>query len=373
VATDGEPTNGEDDVKTYVYPAGLDGCGYYRLIWPARALASQGHDVTVVLPDERLHSTLQITGRQDAQGNLVQVNYPLDADVIVMQRPTHKNLVNAVRLLREAGVTVVVDMDDDLTRIHPRNPAFGAMHPRAIGPHSWVNATEACHAASFVTVSTPALLPVYAPHGRHAVLYNMIQAANLTLPRDTSDGTFGWTGTILSHPDDPFVMGASVQRLVSEGYRFRMIGNPFGIAEALRLKDDQVICDGVVDSTAWAAAIARLHVGLAPLADTSFNAAKSWLKPLELASVGVPTVVSPRSEYRRLWRNHGIGVLAPKPKDFYREVKRLMDDATWYADAADQAREAASQLTVESNAWRWAEAWTEARKLDLQARVHAAA
>lgn len=360
-------------MKTYVYPAGMDGCGYYRLIWPARALAAQGHDVTVVLPEERLHAKLQLSGRQNSAGELVEISYPLDAEVIVIQRPTHQNLVNAVKLLRQAGVTVVVDMDDDLTRIHPRNPAFQAMHPRAIGPHSWENATTACHAASFVTVSTPALTKVYAPHGRSAVLYNMIQEMNLGLPRDIEDGTFGWTGTIRSHPDDPFVMGSSVQRLVAEGYRFRMVGNPDGIASALRLSDDQVACDGVVDSTAWAAAISRLHVGLAPLADTQFNAAKSWLKPLELASVGVPTVMSPSKEYQRLWQEHRIGILAPKAKDFYREVKRLMTDAAWYAEAAAQARDAAGKMTVEGNAWRWAEAWTEARKLDLQARVHAAA
>lgn len=347
-------------MKVYAYPAGLDGCGYYRVIWPGLALAAQGHDVTVVMPDERLHAKYQMSGRQDARGHLLDVTYPKDADVIVLQRPTHRSLAQSVPLLRAKGVTVIVDMDDDLTRIHPRNPAFQAMHPRALGDHSWVNATTACHAASLVTLSTPALRAVYAPHGRHAVLYNMIQARNLEISRENDDGCFGWTGTIISHPDDPFVMGNTVQQLVGDGFAFRMVGNPDGIAQALRLQGDQMRCDGITPIQGWADAVSRLHVGLAPLASSGFNTAKSWLKPLELASVGVPSVVSSTPEYRRLSEKHGIGIVAGKPKDFYRNVKALMTDAARYEEAAAAGRAAAAELTVEGNAWRWAEAWEAA-------------
>ena len=55
--------------------------------------------------------------------------------------------------------------------------------------------------------------------------------------------------------------------------------------------------------------VAKLGIGVAPLADTKFNAAKSWLKMAEMAALGVPCVVSPRAEYMRL-HEQWIGSLA---------------------------------------------------------------
>ena len=114
------------DMKVYVFPADETGCGYYRMIWPSQVLKRQGHDITIIPPGIR-NSGLR--GMTDAHGNLIDVKVPDDADVIVLQRITHKHLVTAIKLMRQRGISVVVDMDDDLSSIHPANPAFNAMHP----------------------------------------------------------------------------------------------------------------------------------------------------------------------------------------------------------------------------------------------------
>ena len=293
---------------------------------------------------------------------MVDVRIPADADVIVLQRVTHRLVADAVSLIRAKGVAVVIDMDDDLRTIHPANPAFAAIHPRrGTSIHSWHNAQRACEAATLVTVSTNELVRRYAPHGRGVVLDNHVPARYLDVTHHDSD-LLGWGGSIHSHPDDLQAAGTALTRLCRAGARFRVIGPRDGVREALRL-DAEPEWTGVLDlTTQWPTALTSLGVGLAPLADTVFNGAKSWLKPLEYAALGVPCVVSPRVEYVRLHKR-GVGLLARNPHEWYRQLGRLRGDPTLRAELSESGREAARGLLTEDHSWRWAEAWADAFRL----------
>lgn len=347
-------------MRCYVYPADVHGCGSYRLIWPAEALRAQGHDVIIVPPSNRAG----LGGGVDADGNLIGVHYPADANVIVMQRLTYDLTAQAVPLLRKAGVAVVVDMDDDLSCIHPANPAFESYRPKPGWPHSWRNAEQACRDATLVTVSTDALLSRYAPHGRGVALRNCVPAAYLGIPHEDS-AVIGWPGSVHSHPDDLQQVGTSVARLVDEGARFRVVGPASGVREALRLPGE-ADATGTVELASYATAVATLGIGIAPLADTRFNISKSWLKPIEMSAVGVPWVASPRAEYQRLHRE-GVGLLAARPKDWYRQLKRLTKDPGLRADMSAAGRALAAKYTIEGNAWRWLDAWEYAHQLQRHA------
>ncbi len=97
-------------------------------------------------------------------------------------------------------------------------------------------------------------------------------------------------------------------------------------------------------------------------ADTKFNASKSWLKALELSAVGVPWVGSPRAEYTRL-HAYGAGILASKPKDWYRALNQLRSSEVLRKELSDAGREAAAQLKIRDHAWRWVEAWEDAVRI----------
>ena len=344
----------------YVYPADIYGCGHYRLIWPAEALRAQGHQVTIVLPN----SKTGIGGQVDPQtGKLQDVFIPPDADVIVMQRVTLDQLAQAVPMIRARGVAVVVDMDDDLTKIDPSNIAFQALHPKTgrTPMHNWGNATKAALAATTVTLSTPALLPVYA-RGNGFVLPNRVPARFLDIRHVDSD-RLGWAGSTHSHPTDLLQVGPSVARLVREGFPYWGIGPAEGLRQALGFAPDedvQVDVSGSVDLDGWGDAMSTLGVGMAPLSDTKFNDAKSWLKVLEMSAVGVPWVASPRTEYRQFHRQYGVGLMAERPKDWYRQLKRLLTDPVLRAEQSAAGRAAGAANTIEEHAWRWAEVWEAA-------------
>ncbi len=119
-------------MQVCVFPADKWGCGHYRLIWPAEALIAQGYDVRVVLPGEAsgLHGSWN-------NNRLEGVMIDNDADVFVFQRPTSAALSQLIEHLVNDGRTVVVDMDDDLTNIHPDNLAFRLLHPKLSPINNW--------------------------------------------------------------------------------------------------------------------------------------------------------------------------------------------------------------------------------------------
>lgn len=359
-------------MKIKVYPADMHGCGHFRLIWPVDALAAAGlpDDVTIeVRPPTERDLKLRMDGERVAEVMDVEP----DA-VYVFQRLTHSWMAQAVPLLRAAGAAVVVDVDDDLGSIHPRNPAYEAMHPRRHGRwdpvkreihrHSWQNLAQACRDATLVTVSTPALLKRYAAHGRGHVLYNYLPGLYYDVPHEDSE-IIGWPASLRSHPDDPSAVGGAVARLYGDGAAFQVIGDPSGAGMAFGLREDPP-GHSSADVFQWPGAVAELGIGIAPLADTRFNACKSWLKPLEMCALGVPWVASPRAEYERIARYAGLefaGALADSPRRWYRELDRLRRSAELRAERAAAGRAAADALRLAGHAWRWMEAWTRARQM----------
>jgi len=343
-------------MRVYVYPADIYGCGHYRCIWPARSVAAAYPDVDVEVIDP--FGDRQLGAKIAPNGKITKLIYPEDADVIMFQRPTHQFLSLAVPLLRERGVAVVIDMDDDLRTIHPRNPAFAQLHPKsATTMHTWQNAAQACRHASLVTTSSEVLAQRYGSHGRVRVISNRVPRRFLDVTHEDST-VVGWAGSLHSHPNDLDVLGASISNLERDGEVFQVVGTGDGVQRILGLQHPPEIT-GIIGFDDWPEEVTQLGVGIAPLADTAFNAAKSLLKPLEYAAVGVPWVASPRKEYKKL-HDLGCGVLAEKPREWERELRRLIADEGWRRELSDRGRAVAATLTVEDAAAEWYEAWSSA-------------
>lgn len=349
-------------MKVYVLPADIYGCGFYRLIWPAQMLAHHGHDVVVMPPSKESGFDVTIHTSPDGVETLRSLRVPADADLIVLQRPAHRLQPEMIRMLRQAGIAVVVDMDDDMSSIHRDNIAYATYHPRSNTPFSRDQVAQSCQEATLVTTSTQRLQRVYAKHGRGRVLDNYVPAIYLTFPKPET-GRFGWPGTTLSHPDDLQVTGRAVRRLVDEGYQFQVIGGPSKVQQALRLAEVPSNT-GPVPMHEWARTIANsIDVGMAPLSSSAFNQAKSRLKLLELMAVGVPWVASPREEYRKVAQAAGCGLLADTPNQWYTMLRQLLDDPILRKEQAEAGRAYMQTQTYETNWWRWAEAWEDAIKI----------
>jgi hypothetical protein len=363
-------------VRVRVYPADTYGCGYFRLIWACQILQAQGAEIELVDPGAR-QLELRVDKEVDEQGRVIK-EWTTDVvleedppDVMVFQRVSHRFLTGAMPILRDKGVATVIDIDDDLARVHPSNPAYAALHPKneyrrtqsgQPSRHSWQHLQTACRDATVVTCSTPALAQRYGAHGRVKVLWNYLPEHYYGVAHADSS-LIGWPAAIASHPDDPSATGGAIARLVSEGCRFHVSGDPAGVAEAFGIFGGEVTGVAGTNIYDWPKEVNKIGVGIAPLADTRFNAAKSWLKPLEMSALGIPWVASPRAEYERLHRM-GAGLTAESPRRWYRELERLVRSEELRAEIAGRGREVADRLRLTRHVDKWWSAWE--RAYDLQ-------
>jgi hypothetical protein len=327
--------------------------GWYRIRQPVEALRRTEPTVHVTIAERGL--PLQFHQRTGAFAGC-----ELDADVLVLERPTFAWTADLIRHLQRKGTRVVVDIDDDFHAVHALNRAFAENHPRFSATANFHHFRRACAVADLVTVSTPALAKRYGAHGRTAILRNCATGSWLEIPHKGDGRTVGWAGALSNHPNDLPVTHGGVARAVEEcGARFLCVGGAARRNEVKRQLGLQRM-----EATDWAELelhpymVARLDVGIVPLADTRFNHAKSWLKGVESAALGVPFVASPTPEYRSL-HEIGLGALAEsRGRVWKREVTRLLTDGARRQEMSLRGREIVREhLVIERNAWRWAEAW----------------
>jgi hypothetical protein len=326
-------------MRITVIPGDDTACGRYRLTWPAQAAQQAGADITIIQDT----STTQTP----------------DTDVLVIQRPMHPDVDRLLAGYHKRGIAVVVDIDDAFWTIDPRNVAFKRTHPKHTA-HNTHNLARWCHGSELVTATTPAIANRY--RGRHGsiVIPNRIpnsalQVGRATLQRDPDDPVVGWAGFVANHPDDLRV-AAPIMRALE---RLTVIGDPrehTRIAHQLGVPVDRVEVTGPAPIDHYQHALGAFDIGLAPLADTAFNRAKSALKMLEYAAAGAHPIGSPTPDNQRL-AHDGIGALVHNRRGW----ARALLDGQALTDARHQAWQQAALHTIEANIDQWLDAWATAR------------
>ena len=334
-------------MRVILYAADDGGCAYVRCHEPLRTSGVDGEVRMSVM-------VTHIPYRGGVRGEVL----PVDADVVVFSRPPHQDTPGMIEQFQAQGVAVVVDVDDDFPAIHPENGAY-AMYTGQLSPalHGR-NIARCCGLADLVTVSTPALADRYGAHGRVQVLPNAVPEKILDYPSLSDGHTLGWPGRVASHPGDLETTHGGVGEALDGDWRFHVIGEAAGVREKLRLPSEPTETPWIASVEDYHRELCRLTVGIVPLCDSKFNAAKSWLKGIELAGAGVPFVASPRAEYAAL----GLGLLVPDRARSWRRVLRdLLGDESLRLEMAEQGREVIrAEHTFERTGPRWAEAWNQA-------------
>lgn len=348
-----------DDIRVLALRADAGGCAFYRVIEPANVVHGKGFDVQIAtdLPVEAEES-----------GGWYEIHdITTDVDLIIMQRPLLHAFAKAIPIAQRKGIAVVVELDDDFQNVDRDNIAWRGMHPSYTPTSNYTWVQKACALADHVTVSTPALKR-YAPHGRVSVVRNRVPEALLEIKHTEWDGPprIGWTGTVQTHPHDLRETYGNIGRLVRDtGALMHVVGDGAGVAEGLGITVEED--EKVIGSTGWVALDAyhdnvaeHVDVGIVPLADTAFNRAKSYLKGLEYAALGIPFVASNLDEYKLL-ADAGVGDIAYRRPDWYKKVNRLIASKTVREDLGETYREIIREkFTYEANWHEWARAWETA-------------
>lgn len=348
-------------MKVIAMPAKDDMSSLLRVTWPAQELIIGGADVEIV--DEPWMI-------RERDREVVEIEAP-PCDVLVLCRPQHENIAQSIPLLQAAGIAVVVDYDDDLSAIHPQNHAVAAFDPDRNPRSNWKWAHACAEAADLVTVSTPALLDVYAAHGRGLVLPNRLPSWRVPERPDYEGPVrLGWPGFIGTHPTDLLEMdGAAGKVLRRIGEPFHVIGGGKGLTVAQRARDNAIIerqvgwrvrGGGFVDKTEWPQALTALDVGVVPAARSRFNAAKSALKSMELAAAGAAVIASPIPDNRRAAAD-GLCVIAEDRHDWGRLLRRFVGDDQARLEQAERGRAGVAAHLLDRHVGDWWDAWCLAK------------
>lgn len=331
------------------FPSDGSGCGLYRMILPGKAVAATGKPVTVMTGSPKI--------AVDPAGNVKGINVG-SAKIVVFQRPASYQIQQVINILHDNDVAVVIDMDDSLSKIHPRNISYKSYDPTKNHKRNWMHAARACEMADLVTVTTPALSEEYASHGRVEIIPNHIPASYLSIPRPENEVPIvGWTGWTITHPEDLTVTGGMInQVLIDTGAQFMAYGDKDIFTDLQIRNRPPHFQQGFTSIPDYAKTLVRFDIGLVPLKKSLFNSGKSWLKALEYASLGIVPVVSPTYDNMRLVEMGGA-IAAHKPREWYDRVRELIEDDEYRNQMSKKCREVASSLTIEGNSHLWHNTW----------------
>lgn len=275
----------------------------YRAYLPMMELGHQGHRVSF--------------------NKLGAPRFDLDrlavADVVHVHRYIDDEALAVARSLRDAGVAVVFDNDDDLTRIPRSNPYYARFGGVRSGG---VAARLAAMARTAHVVTTPS--------AALAGQFRAMGAVDVRVVENFLPNAFPGTGP-LDHDGVRVVWLAGLEhQLDYEQLRLRDVLEGLLDAHAhlrvlsiglgLGLRSDRYEHVPSVEFPGLARALARADVGIAPLADIPWNRARSNVKLKEYGAAGLAWLASPVGAYRALGERHG---------------GRLVADDGW-ADALDR-------------------------------------
>jgi len=284
------------------------------------------------------------------------------ADAVLIQRDfpgRRSDYRQAVDLARSRAIPVLLDLDDLLFELPPDHPDRQSHH---YAP-TLIPTLEALLEADLVLTSTEVLRRRLSRFNPNMVVFRNRLDETLwpdsprrPAPDDRPLG-IGYFGTT-THTPDVEILGPAL-RTVVDRYGERIAIQFYGCPPPRSLQGDPRV---VWAAHAWMTyreyvALLReapVDIGLAPLADTDFNRAKSEAKFLEYSAAGLPGVYSDVEPYGAAIRPGRTGWLARSERDWVDHLSRLIEDGSLRERMAEAAfRDVHSRLTLSACRKDW--------------------
>jgi SAM-dependent methyltransferase len=314
-----------------------------RAFQPMRELSRRGHRVSVYGED----------GLQPDDDELQAIVESFD--VAYFARYTQVEAQELARTLREAGVAVVWDHDDDV--IVSRKGSSDPEERQLIA-----DIAEMMAIADVVTTTNERLAERYREEGAGCVIPvpNFVARESMDAPKPRHEGVvlgyIGWN----DHQADWDRLGlAPVVRSLLDVHpqlRVESVGPvDFGLPE------ERYRRTGAVPFNSLPPAIAGFDIGIAPLMDIPGNRSRSDIKVKEYAIAGVPWLASPIGPYAELGEDEGGRLVADD--DWHEQIERLVTDDRGRRKLAKRAAKWARRQTLPANVGIWEGALLEAIEL----------
>ena len=303
------------------------------------------------------------------------------ADIIVTHRYALADIEHAealIRHCRDHGITLLYDIDDDLRRIPRDHPDAAQLRPRA------KLVTHLISGADAVWVSTPALAHTLkdlrddvrvVENGLDERLWS---ARPPPTPQREGPIRIVFMGTA-THDADFALVESALERVLDAFGRHVSI-DMIGISGRSEMPDwvnrVRLSVHATHSYPGFVNWFTQQHfdIGIAPLVGSTFSRAKSSLKALDYAAVGLPVLASDVEAYRGSLADGPAGWLLPDDQDaWFLALTRLVRDAPLRQRLGEAARAAYKSSTLAAQAPARRAAWLSLVSREQAAREAAAA
>jgi len=301
--------------KKLMFLKDRSGCGYWRMTVPSRYMNQDALYIDI------------------AESELVY-EFLEEYDILVVQRLCNWREYYTIERLKRSGKRIVYDIDDDIFDLPDDNPAA-----RYIRADQYKAAAGTMRLCDVVTTTTEILKTRLKCPDKTLVIPNAIDL-NDGYPAkfQGSDDNFKrilWMGSG-THDRDWMECVGAIDRVLQEREDVRLLiyGNMPTIIKRHLADPLKVWWKGriefmdfkEVETYVEMTKETKAECGVAPLAGTNFNAAKSNIKWLEYTAAGVPTIASNVSPFMEDIVSGQNGILVDSEDEWYEQIIALLDN-----------------------------------------------
>lgn len=336
--------------RIVVFPLG-SGAGQFRTLWPAEAMG----DVEVRWIPKR--SMIKDNPFVELENDL--------PDVLVTQVPVSVSMLAAVKWLKDKGVRVVLDFDDDTQAINPQAAHWTEQHPAYSNLNNWQIEMMIAREADQITVSTPRLQKKFGG----VIIPNCVPKWYFDVKASQAQWGVGWSGNIAIRPGDLAEMHGGIAnypvRWIGAGQKIETVPEEDREEFAERRKEmlakvtkeigrePQEVSPWLDINGEYQEFVSSFRVGVVPLINNHFNNCKSALTGLTYAALGVPFVCTPTDPYLQL----NAGLYARRNREWRAKVGRLLSDGFFWEEERERNLKIAHKYVIEDHLDRWRNAW----------------
>jgi glycosyltransferase involved in cell wall biosynthesis len=139
--------------------------------------------------------------------------------------------------------------------------------------------------------------------------------------------------------------------------RLLFFGQPFALEGAGPFADRVDFIPWTPDVPAYYRSLHAMTVGIGPLARNPWTEAKSGIRAVEYAALGIPGVYSNAAPYREVVKHRDTGYLVSAKHDWRKLLIKLYRNPDLVETISRRARALAAEWTTEANAWRFEQAY----------------
>lgn len=329
---------------------------FYRAVFPLQALERRGH--TVIWPQ--------------AVNDVPMAKF-LECDLVHCYRRADR--LRDLRRLSQHGVAVSFDNDDNHAELDTALAADGTrmesgVHVMRINKQAFSKSITAARLADLTTTTSEPLAERYRREG----VSNVLVVGNSVEPRIFGFGSrsrhegivIGWVAAGEHYSDlEQIPIVDAIRSLLEAHPHLRVIT----VGVQLPIDSERYRHVLWVPFPELMKVIGGIDIGIAPLADTSFNRCRSDIKLKEYAAGGAAWLASPVGPYRALGEKEG-GMLV-SDDGWYAALDTLIRKSRLRKRLSRRARAWAKTQTIDKHAEIWETAFEETIRLARDVRTSA--